>query len=206
MSRSVFTSLFMTVLLLIISNSSQADNLLVKDILAPFKQVMVFKGGFRQEKKLPILMNPFVSNGEFISVRDRGMVWKTLTPASSTLVMVPGKIIQEVNGRQQSFQATGSGYDGLAILLPALLDGDIKTLQRYFSIGIIGNRQQWTIEMTPVSKELASVVHSVSVKGAAGMLKDVSLSGPGGDLTHISFLSVSMSSEAPDAADLAHFE
>ena len=203
MKRSV--NQIIGLLLFSITSICQASEGHVSDILKPFKQVTVFEGEFEQHKTLPVLSKPFVSKGEFRSVRDRGLVWKTSSPTSSTLIMMPGKVTQIVNGREQTFQASGSGYDGLAILLPALLDGDVELLESYFSLISSGDSQQWILELQPTSKELSSMVQQVMVHGGNGHLREISMSGSEGDLTRILFQSVTMSSEVPDAADLADF-
>ena len=188
------------------SNLLFAASNLAQDILAPFKSVQVFKGEFEQHKKLPVFANAFISNGRFLSIRDHGLIWETLTPAPSTLVMTPGKVIQKMNGREQSFQASGTGYDGLGILLPALLDGDLNTLESYFHVQLKGDATSWTFEMTPKSKELASLIETVLVHGEGESLTEANLKGADGDHTRIAFKSLITSDEAPDAADLARFK
>lgn len=183
-----------------------SKTIMAETILKPFQKVQVFSGEFEQHKKLPVFSSALISNGRFISVRDHGLVWETLTPAPSILVMTPGRLVQIMNGRKQAFQASGTDYDGIAILLPALLDGDMKALESYFSVTVEGSPSNWSFELQPDSKELSSIIEQVTVTGGDGQLDEINLSGPDGDHTRILFKSVTMNSEAPDAADLAHFD
>ena len=185
---------------------ARAEMPVAKEILEPFRQINVFRGDFEQQKKLPMFANAFVSNGRFLSVRDHGLIWETTTPAPSTLVMTPGKVVQQMNGREQVFQASGTGYDGLGILLPALLDGDLETLKSYFSIRVNGSPSDWTFSLEPRSKELSAIIENVSVTGSDNQFQEITMTGPEGDLTRILFQSVIMSNEVPDAADLARFK
>ena len=187
-------------------NDARAETPAAEVILEPFRQINVFSGDFEQQKKLPMFANAFVSNGRFLSVRDHGLIWETKTPAPSTLVMTPGQVSQQMNGRKQVFQASGTGYDGLGILLPALLDGDIEALESYFSVTINGSASEWAFSLKPKSNELSAIIESVSVAGGDGQLQEITMTGPEGDLTRILFQSVIMSNEVPDAADLARFK
>ena len=188
-----------------IHHSVRAAEAMAETILQPFRQVQVIRGEFEQQKKLPVFANPFISTGRFVSVRDHGLIWETITPAPSTLIMTPGRVVQKMNDREQQFQASGTGYDGLGVLLPALLDGDMEALEAYFSVAVNGDTSNWSFELEPKSPELSSMIKTVSVHGTEGQLQKVTMSGPDGDLTRILFESITMSSEAPDAADLAQF-
>ena len=183
-----------------------AGEALTQQILAPFQGIQVVKGSFHQEKKLPVLSQPFLSSGIFLSVKGKGLYWETQSPSPSTLIMTPGKVTQIIQGREHTFQATGSGMDGLALLLPALLDGDTSTLYHYFFLSPTAPSDGWTITLVPKQKELASLLALVSVTGINKQLEAIVMEGPDGDITRITFNDVSMSDEAPDAADLAVFQ
>ncbi|MFK0573815.1 outer membrane lipoprotein carrier protein LolA [Endozoicomonas sp.] len=183
-----------------------AENKAALRILTPFKSVQVFQGEFEQHKKMPFFANAFISTGRFLSIRDRGLIWETQTPAPSTLVMTPGKVIQKTNGREQTFQASGTGYDGLGILLPAFLDGDLELLESYFEVSAQEQPTGWELTLIPRSKELKTLISEVKVLGNSSQLSEISMTGPNGDHTRIAFKSLSLSYEAPDAASLAAFK
>lgn len=192
--------------MLFLNNIAQAEPATAEAVLEPFRKVHVFRGDFEQQKKLPVFTSALVSSGRFFSVRDRGLIWETITPVSSTLVMTPGQVVQRMNGREQVFQASGTGFDGLGILLPALLDGDLETLESYFSVTLSGSTSEWTFLLEPESDELSAIIRGVSVAGGDGQLEEITMTGPDGDLTRIRFRSVIMSNEVPNAADLARFK
>ena len=183
-----------------------AGNDAARKILAPFQSVQVFQGEFTQHKKLPVFAHALLSTGRFVSIRDYGLVWETQTPAPSTLVMTPGQATQKTNGREQTFQASGTGYDGLGILLPAFLDGDLELLESYFQVTAREQTTGWQLTLLPRSKELKSLISEVSVQGHDSQLQEINLTGPQGDHTRIEFQSLSLSHEAPDAANLAAFQ
>ena len=183
-----------------------ASNDAARKILAPFQSVQVFQGEFKQHKKLPVFAHALLSSGRFLSIRDYGLVWETETPAPSTLVMTPGQVTQKTEDREQTFRASGTGYDGLGILLPAFLDGDLELLESYFAVTARAQTTGWQLTLLPRSKELQSLISEVSILGQDSQLQEINLTGPQGDHTRIEFQSLSLSHEAPDAANLAAFQ
>lgn len=184
----------------------RANSEVVRKILRPFQSVQVFQGEFEQRKKMPVFANAFVSTGRFLSIREYGLIWETRAPAPSMLVMTPGKVTQKTNGREQTFRASGTGYDGLGILLPAFLDGDLELLESYFEVTAQEQPTDWQLTLLPRSKELKSLISEVSILGKGDQLREINMAGPQGDHTRIEFQSLSLSHEAPDAASLAAFQ
>lgn len=178
----------------------------LQNILASFSEMQVISGEFEQQKTIPILSRPFVSSGRFLSVKQHGLFWETRKPAPSTLTMTEGRMVQEVAGRSSEYQATGTAYDGLALLLPAVLDGDEALLKSYFTVDARQMNNGWELQLTPLSEKLSGVITTVIIQGQAGSIDGVQLSGAGGDETRIIFRSINMSREAPDAVDLERFE
>ncbi len=187
-------------------NGQVSPNSPLQDILASFSEMQVISGEFEQQKTIPILSRPFVSSGRFLSVKQQGLIWETQQPASSTLIMTEGRMVQEVAGRSSEYPATGTAYDGLALLLPAVLDGDEALLKSYFTVDARQMNNGWELQLTPLSEKLSGVITAVIIQGQAGSIDGVQLSGAGGDKTRIMFRSINMSREAPDAVDLERFE
>ncbi len=174
--------------------------------LAPFQRVQVIRGTFEQSRTLKLFTRPFVSTGDFLSVRDKGLLWHTLTPAPSKMIMTPGQLLQETNGRRQTFKATGTGYDGLAILMPALLDGHLDELKRYFTLQGEGTEKDWQLLLVPHRNDLKTMISEVRVSSQQGKLREIALHSAQGDLTEVRFLTFSMSTHTPEQKDLAAFE
>ncbi len=182
-----------------------ANQDVTRNILKAFEHIQVLQGKFVQQKKLSGFTNPLVSTGTFLSVRNHGLIWRTQTPVPSTLVMTPGKITQKTQGREQTFQASGTGYDGLGILLPALLDGDLPLLESYFFLRAKQQATGWELSLIPRDKKLAAVIAQVVILGQDNQLDNITTTGPNGDVTRIEFTSLTLSQKAPDAATLAAF-
>ncbi|WP_139117560.1 outer membrane lipoprotein carrier protein LolA, partial [Endozoicomonas atrinae] len=123
----------------------------LQDILASMSEMQVVSGEFEQQKSIPILSRPFVSSGRFLSVKKQGLIWETEEPAPSMLIMTEGRMVQKVDGRTSEYQATGTAYDGLALLLPAILDGDEARLRSYFTVDARQVNSSWELELIPIA-------------------------------------------------------
>jgi hypothetical protein len=132
----------------------------------------VLRGQFEQVKRIQGFKNPLVSRGDFLIARDHGIVWHTLTPFESTLVVT--------RDRLQSRQADGSvssqldareepGLRAVNALLFALMAADLETLSGRFHIqGTAGDdatAQDWRIRLSPRDAALAQWLSRVELQG-----------------------------------------
>lgn len=132
----------------------------------------VLRGQFEQVKRVKGFKNPLVSRGDFLIARDHGIVWHTLTPFESTLVVT--------RDRLQSRQADGSvssqldareepGLRAVNALLFALMAADLETLSQRFHIqGTVGEdtaAQDWRISLSPRDAALAQWLSRVELQG-----------------------------------------
>lgn len=133
----------------------------------------VLRGQFEQVKRVKGFKNPLVSRGDFLIARDHGIVWHTLTPFESTLVVT--------RDRLQSRQADGSvssqldareepGVRAVNALLFALMAADLETLSQRFHIQgtVVGEAtaaQDWRISLSPRDAALAQWLSRVELQG-----------------------------------------
>ena len=183
-----------------------AQSFSIEQLLAGFEKVQVFRGQFDLSRKWPAFSKPFVSSGQFVSVRDRGLIWETLSPVASALIMTPGQVEQRTGDRTQTYQATGTAYDGMAILLPALLDGNQEQLLQYFAVALNGSEQNWNMNLEPASSELKGLVHTIAISGQGNRVSQIVFNGPSESVTHIAIHSLVISYDQPQAKDIAFFE
>ena len=73
-------------LFLLSFNQSYADDVLA-EITARLVKTPINQGSFQQEKRLNILRKPLMSAGTFAYHQSKGVIWKTITPISSLLLV-----------------------------------------------------------------------------------------------------------------------
>ena len=202
---------FIFPMILILSSISCSGNeispkSLLQIILSSFSEMEVISGEFEQQKTISILSKPFISSGQFLSIKNHGLIWETKKPTPSKLIMTKGKMVQEISGRISEYKATGTAYDGLALLLPAVLNGDEALLKLYFTLDASQLNNRWKLQLKPISTKLFSVITNIIIRGQTESIEDILLSGADGDQTHIIFRSINMGREAPNAVDLERFK
>ncbi|WP_263079576.1 outer membrane lipoprotein carrier protein LolA [Endozoicomonas sp. Mp262] len=174
-------------------------------ILSAFKSVEVMQGHFQQEKNLPVFSRPLKSSGFFISVRNRGVLWEVNEPVSSKMVLMPGVLKQYTDHGVQELKATGTAYDGMGVLLPALFKGDMELLSRYFFVTSDRTIKGWVIQLKPINEKLAELIKSVVISGEGNHINQASLYGAAGDTTHITFEDIEISHRPATVEQLSWF-
>jgi hypothetical protein len=154
-------------------------------------------GRFVQTKSISGLSMPLLSRGTFALLPGRGLVWRTLTPLSGTVVLTPKGVFALDAGAPRRL---ASGTDPLA-LMNEILKGNVDALERSFVVsrGIVaaGN---WRLVLAPRPGPLAAVFTSIEAEGGrfANRARLVERSG---DVTEIRFEGVRQGPGALDAAE-----
>ncbi len=118
---------FLKTLLLffLLSGQSHADDVLAK-ITSRLAKAEITQGDFHQEKQLKILRKPLISSGTFTYHQSKGVIWKTLTPVPS-LLLVNDTHLFTGQGEQTVPSAFGKVFK-------AMLGGDLNQLNEGFII------------------------------------------------------------------------
>jgi outer membrane lipoprotein-sorting protein len=170
---------FLKVLLVFLLSSGQsyADDVLAQ-ITAHLAKTQITQGDFQQEKRLKILRRPLQSTGSFTYHQSKGVIWKTLTPVAS-LLLVNDTRLMTAQGELSVPAAFGKVFK-------AMLGGDLKQLSDGFSI--IGSDQKtaWQLELKPKDELLQKIISSIALSGDTE-LRSLEIREAGGNLTQIKF-------------------
>jgi Outer membrane lipoprotein carrier protein LolA len=171
--------IFLRVLLLILPllNDCIADNVLVS-ITAHLSQQAITQGSFQQEKHLKFLRKPLLSTGTFTYDQSKGVIWKTISPIPS-LLLVNDEHLLTAHGEQALPPAFGRVFKGL-------LGGELNRLSEGFEI--IGKEQKtsWQLQLTPKDELLKKVIKSITLSGDSE-LRQLELHELNSNLTRIKF-------------------
>jgi hypothetical protein len=153
-------------------------------------------GGFIQTKSISGLSLPLVSRGDFVLLPGRGLVWRTLTPLSGTVVLTPKGVFSLDQGAPRRL---ASGTDALA-LMNEILKGNVNALQRAFVVRRGAVAGGWRLVLLPKPGPLAAVFKSIDAEGAR-FARSARLVESSGDETEISFVDVRQGSGPLDPAE-----
>ena len=161
------------------------------------------RGRFVQERQLAGFAKPLRTEGTFVLVPGRGLIWRALTPFQSTTVITPDGILGQVNG-QETMRLPASRMPGLGHLYDVLagaLSGDTTPLEQTFAVARTENAGGWQLVLTPLHPDnpAMSQIKSLTVTGHR-FVEAIEMDKDGGDIDRLSFLD-QVASAAPISAD-----
>ena len=164
-------------LLLLSSNLSYGNDVLTQSN-ARLVRTTVTQGMFQQEKHLKFLRKPLISTGTFTYDQNKGVIWKTITPIPSTLLVNDAHLLIG-EGEQALPPAFGRVFK-------ALLGGELNRLSEGFEI--IGKEQKtsWQLQLTPKDELLKKAIKSITLSGDSE-LRQLELNELNSNLTLIKF-------------------
>jgi outer membrane lipoprotein-sorting protein len=158
-------------------NYSHADDVLAQ-ITNRLAKAEITQGDFQQEKQLKILRKPLRSTGTFTYHQSKGVIWKTLTPIASLLLVNDTRLLT-TQGKQAVPAAFGKVFK-------AMLGGDLNQLTDGFSITGSDQKPAWQLELKPKDELLQKIISSIMLSGD-NELRLLEIQEAGGNLTRIKF-------------------
>jgi outer membrane lipoprotein-sorting protein len=170
---------FLKVLLLffLLFSQSYAGEVLAK-ITGRLAKTEITQGNFQQEKRLKILRKPLISTGSFTYHQTKGVIWKTLTPVPS-LLLVNDSHLLTTQGELAVPAAFGKVFK-------AMLGGDLNQLSDDFSIAGSDQKTAWQIELKPKDEQLKKIINSIVLSGD-NELRLLEIQETGGNISQIKF-------------------
>ena len=175
--------LIKTLLLLLLSftlNHSYADDMLAR-ITARLVKTPMTQGVFQQEKRLKILRKPLISTGTFTYHQSKGVIWKTLTPIPSLLLVNDSHLVTG-----QGEQAVPAAFGNV---FKALLGGELNRLSEGFDITGKEQKTSWHLQLTPKDTLLKKVINTILLTGDTD-LRTLEIQEVTGNQTRISFSNI----------------
>lgn len=131
----------------------------------------VIKGSFEQVKRLERLDRSLNSSGNFIIASNIGMVWETLRPFPSTMVLGKDFIIQFRPGGQKTvLSAQGNEtFIRMADVLNAVFSGNAGALRENFEIFYAENASGWELGLIPMDRAIASFAVTIIMTGDSAL-------------------------------------
>ena len=148
--------------------SSDADAGGLARLGARLSDAPVQRGRFEQRKGIKGFRQPLVSRGDFLMVRDKGVVWQTREPFASTLLLTRDRLrMQDASGQTTSL---ASGQEPAVRLLnqwlPAILSGDLGALGQAFTVEQpAATAGPWRLQLSPRDAALAQWLQGVELEG-----------------------------------------
>jgi len=157
-------------------------------------KVDVLRGEFTQEKQVAGFKNPLRSQGRFVLAQDHGVIWTTLKPFPSEVVVTRDRILSrqsdgssrvELDGRQQPAMRSVNA------IMFALMSGDAQALSAQFTVKVeVLPGNAWKMQLTPRSAMLGKVFAQLTLSGDR-YVREVQINEANQDVTRIHFTGMS---------------
>jgi len=155
-----------------------AGEAVLTEIAERLAKTPIAQGDFHQQKHLKVLQKPLISTGTFTYDQNKGVIWKTLTPVASLLLVNESKLLTG-QGEQAVPAAFGKVFK-------AMLGGDIAALTEGFSVNATDQKPSWQLELTPKDDMLKLIISTMVLSGDTE-LRALEIREAGGNVTRITF-------------------
>ncbi|MCL2043185.1 MAG: outer membrane lipoprotein carrier protein LolA [Treponema sp.] len=127
----------------------------------------IMKGNFVQEKYLNRFDRSLLSSGNFIIASEQGMVWETLQPFPSTMILGKDFIMQSrPDGRKSVLSSQGNEtFTQMADVISSVFSGQSQGLLENFEIYFFGNVSGWNMGLLPRDSIFASFITRITMNG-----------------------------------------
>ena len=196
MSDGLATFLKVLLLFLLSLGQSYADDVLAQ-ITTHLVKTEITQGDFQQEKRLKFYANRYSPQGTFTYHQSKGVIWKTLTPVASLLLVNDTRLLT-AQGELSVPAAFGKVFK-------AMLGGDLKQLSDGFSITGSDQKTAWQLELKPKDELLKKIISSIALSGD-NELRLLEIREAGGNITQIKFDQITHPTQltAEQEADFEH--
>ena len=172
-------------------------------------RVDVLRGEFVQEKRITGFRNPLRSQGRFVVSRDEGVIWTTLKPFPSEMVVTRDRILSRGSDGRQRVEVDARQQPALRsvnAMMFALVSGDVAALSSRFETqveALPGNG--WKLALKPRSAALAQAFSRIVLSGDR-YVRAVEIEEANGDRTKLDFSAITDAPGKLDAEEARRFD
>jgi Outer membrane lipoprotein carrier protein LolA-like len=169
----------------------------------------ILRGGFVQERRLKGFNAPLRSEGHFVLVPGRGLIWSVERPFAITTVITAAGLVQQVDGSETMRLASASlpFLSHLYDMLGGALSGDWHALETDFSVQRTGDPEHWQVNLTPRRTDDTLAMPFASIAATGGRFVDqVTLTKSDGDSDVLSFTEQQVGTGPFSADETAAFD
>ena len=143
---------------------------------------------FREEKSLPLLSAPLVSEGVLYFAPPDRMARFTSSPEKSSLIVVGDRLrIEDGLGVEEIDLGAQRTAKQFVDQLLVLFRGDLAGLRRDYEVGFEGDTRAWSLRLVSKSVRVRQLIREVMLRGRADHLDEMVVSGSGGEVTRTTY-------------------
>ena len=139
---------------------------------------------YSETKTSALLKEPFKSSGTLRYKKPAFLEKHAQTPFEEILTVDGDRMTWEKPAANKKHTMALRDYPmvwGFIESMRATLNGDAKTLQRFYKVRLDGNERQWTLVLLPSDIDMAQFIRVIRISGSNARLATVEIEEAGGD-------------------------
>jgi outer membrane lipoprotein-sorting protein len=166
----------------------------IEQLMDNLAQVRSSHATFIEKKSIAMLTAPIESSGELIYDAPDHLEKRTVKPKPELMILDKDNLLIEM-GKQHNFPITNEAryqrynlqlqdYPEIAVFIDSIrctLAGDLNTLKKSYQLSLIGNKQNWTLSLTPSNEKMLAIVQRIDIAGADDLIRSIEISQTDGD-------------------------
>lgn len=161
---------------------AQAQPFGVEQLMAELRQVKSATGRFVERKELHMLDKPVEASGTLIYLAPDQMQKITISPSWERLAVRQSTLTIEQDGKSRSFSLAERPEIGAFVeSIRATLAGDLATLERFYTVTLSGDVEDWHLSLLPKERKLQELVKDIRISGSGRSIRTVETEEADGD-------------------------
>ena len=145
---------------------SLAQDLAPSSYNSAFETPEILRAEYTEIKHIPSLTKPLRSEGVFVYMEDKGMLWDMNTPFNMQTLITPKGLNQWVEGKEQpQSEAAQKALRPILDNISDIFAGNIGTLTDHFDITESVNKNEWVLTLMPTSDHIKPYLQDIKVRG-----------------------------------------
>ncbi len=166
------------------SHAADADDALLKNVMARLASVKSAKADFVEKKFIKLLNTPAESSGVLIYTAPDRFEKHTKKPLEERMTVERDMVTLDNVARKKQQQIFIPQFPALAAIVDAMrgaLSGNLPQLRQAFSIVVFGNAARWKLHLVPLEASQYAYILAVDVTGRDDFIDSIEIFQSDGD-------------------------
>jgi hypothetical protein len=160
----------------------------VATVMRHFAASRGVEAAFREEKSLPLLSEPLVSEGILYYAPPGRLARFTTAPESASLLVDGDRLrIEDSLGVEEIDLASHAGARQFVDQLLVLFRGDDEALLRDYAVTLATRAGGWSLVLAPKSRMMQGLIEEIALSGRGRILDEMVVRGAQGEVTRTSY-------------------
>lgn len=158
-------------------------------LLARFARIEGLSARYREEKRMALLAEPLVAEGELYYARPNRMVRRQRTPEPSTVLLEGDRLVVAAGGQRQELDLAAQPVVRMFVdSVRWVLAGDAPRLRDLYDVTYtVREDGGWRLRLSPRKKPLVDMIDHMTIEGRDVVLERIRIVERGGDATVMTF-------------------